>query len=102
MTCKKKTFETKEQAIKRADEIRYSEGFNKPTMRSYKCPVCSKFHLTTQTNQKHINIKNAIKDNKESINYARNGINIEKIGRFKVRKFKGWKINLSKRLRNNY
>ena len=47
-------------------------------------------------------IKNAIYSKDNSRNYARNGINIEKIGRFKVRKFKWWKINLSKRLRHNY
>lgn len=47
MQCKKATFLTKDEAIKRVGEIQGKRGKNVKPIRSYKCDKCGYFHLTS-------------------------------------------------------
>lgn len=49
MSCEKKTFQTKQEAIERAEQINSERRKAKEpdiNMRSYKCDDCGLFHLT--------------------------------------------------------
>jgi hypothetical protein len=63
MECKKKTFLTREEAVKRVAEIHQAEdiGHRKP-IRSYRCEKCGHFHLTSWSNgkKKEVEVKKAV------------------------------------------
>lgn len=52
MSCKKVSFEDSRSAEVRSNEI-YKETKKKIKLRSYKCDVCGKFHLTKMSKQQH-------------------------------------------------
>lgn len=64
MECKKKTFLTKEDAVKRISEIQMEDGNNKKPIRSYKCEKCGLYHLTSwsKNTKKIINNKKIFKE----------------------------------------
>ena len=66
MQCdKKKAFETKEDAVKRISEIKEDVGKSKQQkpIRSYRCEICNKFHLTSwsKKEKQEIELKREIK-----------------------------------------
>lgn len=73
MECEKKTFLTKEEAVKRIAEIQAEEGENRKPIRSYRCEKCGNFHLTSWSkkakkvieNKKIIRVINRIEDEAE-------------------------------------
>lgn len=56
MTCKKKSFATKEEAVLRVNEIiKEGTGDRKP-IRSYQCPTCGNFHLTSWSKRQKLEV----------------------------------------------
>lgn len=51
MSCKKKAFESLEDAGIKLNKIKEEEGDNKKPIRAYLCPNCEKYHLTSFTNK---------------------------------------------------
>ncbi len=64
--CKKVTFETRELAIQRVEEIKTEEKRKKTPLRSYRCETCSKFHLTSISKKKQSFIKRLPEIKRES------------------------------------
>lgn len=60
MECKKKSFLTREEAVLRVDEIQHEESKHRKPIRSYKCPVCGNYHLTSWT-KKQTRIRHNLK-----------------------------------------
>jgi hypothetical protein len=52
MSCKKKTYLTKAEAVEKIRAIRAEGGDHKKPIRSYRCPKCDNFHLTSMAKKK--------------------------------------------------
>ena len=67
MSCSKKTFETKAEAVARANEIKQEANKGeKIPVRSYRCPECGKFHLTSITKAEKKAIQKRIQNKAEN------------------------------------
>lgn len=51
LSCNKKTFDTKQDAAIRRNEINKEEGTNK--MNSYFCQICKGYHLTSKSKNQY-------------------------------------------------
>jgi uncharacterized protein YlaI len=71
MECKKVKYNSKKEAIIKIEDIKNSKNFksNKSPIRSYYCPNCKKYHLTSITKQaqKTIAQKNSVERRIEKI-----------------------------------
>lgn len=64
--CKKKAFDTREQALKRIAEINSIQINNKRVLENaYKCPLCNLWHLTSWTKAKKKKVEGQITVHKE-------------------------------------
>tara|TARA_R110000796_G_scaffold248124_2_gene374559 strand:- start:14522 stop:14779 length:258 start_codon:yes stop_codon:yes gene_type:complete len=77
--CEKKTFESKELASIRLEEIKIEGGKEKTPLRVYKCDKCEKFHLTSIT-----------RDTQKKINKRREGIKNKPFKDFLNRETEYW------------
>lgn len=57
LECKKTSFETKEDAEKKLNEIKSLNNREKIPTRSYKCVSCGYYHLTSWSNKKQKDFK---------------------------------------------
>lgn len=63
MSCKKRAYDSMEDAKLKLAKIQAEEGDNKKPIRAYLCPKCKKFHLTSftkKTQQRVVKIRQNI------------------------------------------
>ncbi len=79
--CAKKSYLTKEEAIKKIADIKSEDGDHKKPIRSYRCDKCGNFHLTSWSKKTKKKIANYKIINKER--------RIESLAKYWIKK-KGW------------